>query len=235
MPLLPPPPRSTETELIDAAGQDRAEFSHSLTQVAQVDRMLGAERALRSRLREAGLERGIGSILDVGAGNGDVLTRLADWLETRSGGFLPVRRIALDHHPDAVAVGRGEHREVAWIRGDGRAIPLTDRSVDLVLSVLTLHHLDPADALLLLSEMARVARRGVVVSDLERSRLHWVGARVLAATLWRGNRLTRTDAPTSVRRAYTRAEMRGLMVEAGLGAADVRRHLPFRLIGVVRR
>jgi len=235
MPFPAPLPRSTEVELIDAEGQDLDELAESLQQVAQVDRILGAGRALRRRLRSAGLDRGIHSVLDIGAGNGEVLQRLGGWLQRRSPDPAPMHLLALDSHPDAIALGRRESPTLSWIRGDGRSIPLPDQSVDLVVSVLTLHHLDPRDAVQLLTEMGRVARRGIVVSDLERSRLHWLGARALAATLWRGNRLTRDDGPTSVLRAYTRAEMRELFREAGFPDATVRRHLPFRLIGVARR
>ena len=40
---------------------------------------------------------------------------------------------------------------------------------------MVVHHLEPADAVALLREMARVARLGVVVNDLVRGRLFWVG------------------------------------------------------------
>ena len=41
---------------------------------------------------------------------------------------------------------------------------------------MVVHHLEPADAVALLREMARVARLGVVVNDLVRGRLYWAGA-----------------------------------------------------------
>lgn len=232
MPFLPPMRRSTEPERIDAEGQDPVEFAHSLSQVAQVDRLLGAERAVQARLRRAGLDRSVDSVLDIGAGNGEVLSRIVVWLNRRGDPARRARALALDPHPDVIAVGRRSRPGHTWIRADGRHIPLADRSVDLVISVLTLHHLDPGPAVNMLTEMVRVARRAVVVSDLERSRLHWVGARVLGATLWRSNRLTRDDAPASVARAYTLQEMRTLFERAGLPPASVARHVPFRLIGV---
>ena len=55
-------------------------------------------------------------------------------------------------------------------------------------------------------EMSRVARRGIVVNDLIRGRLAWLGAWLLSH-LATGNRYTRHDAPLSVRRAYTAAEL----------------------------
>jgi len=63
--------------------------------------------------------------------------------------------------------------------------------------------------------MGRVARRGIVINDLRRNRLAWLGAWLLSR-LVTGNRYTRHDAPLSVRRAYTLAELTSLMAAAGL-------------------
>ena len=55
--------------------------------------------------------------------------------------------------------------------------------------------------------MARVARLGIVVNDLDRTRLGWLGAWLIGRLLT-GNPYTRIDAPLSVRRAYPAARYR---------------------------
>jgi hypothetical protein len=67
----------------------------------------------------------------------------------------------------------------------------------------------------MLREMRRVARLGVVVNDLERSRVGLLGAWLIGHLLT-ANRLTRHDAPLSVRRAYTAMEMATMLRSAGL-------------------
>ena len=99
--------------------------------------------------------------------------------------------------------------------GDGRSIPLPDRAQGIVHASLVLHHLEPDDAMALLREMSRVAAIGIIVNDLARGRLAWLGAWLLSHTLTR-SRLTRNDAPLSVRRAYTASEMQAMLVAAGL-------------------
>jgi ubiquinone/menaquinone biosynthesis C-methylase UbiE len=98
--------------------------------------------------------------------------------------------------------------------GDGLALPYPDRSFDVVHASMVLHHLTVDEALRLIREMARVARLGVVVNDLERSRLGWIGAWLMAHLLT-GNRYTRHDAPLSVRRSYRAVEMAALLRDAG--------------------
>ncbi|HEV8403873.1 MAG TPA: methyltransferase domain-containing protein, partial [Candidatus Limnocylindrales bacterium] len=99
--------------------------------------------------------------------------------------------------------------------GDGTALPYGDRSFDVAHCSLVLHHLSPDEAVVLLGEMARVARLGVVVNDLDRTRLGLIGA-LLIGHLLTGNRYTRVDAPLSVRRAYRTGEAATLLRAAGL-------------------
>ena len=96
-------------------------------------------------------------------------------------------------------------------------------------SSLFLHHFDEAGVVLLLREFRRVARRAVVVVDLER---HWLAERFLPSTrlLFRWSPLTVHDGPASVRAGFGPRELEALALEAGLEKARVRRHLPwFRL------
>ena len=81
---------------------------------------------------------------------------------------------------------------------------------DVVHASLLVHHLEPPVARAVLTEMARVARLGVVLNDLVRRRRSWLGAWLLTRVM------TRHDAPLSVRRAYTIAEMTALLAAAGL-------------------
>jgi ubiquinone/menaquinone biosynthesis C-methylase UbiE len=93
-------------------------------------------------------------------------------------------------------------------------MPFADASVEIVTCAFALHHFSPGVAAGLLCEMARVARIGVIVTDLCRSHAAYWGARLLA--LGFRNRLTRHDGPLSVLRAYTAAEVRSWMARAGL-------------------
>jgi ubiquinone/menaquinone biosynthesis C-methylase UbiE len=129
--------------------------------------------------------------------------------------------VAIDHRPEVLAAAVRAMPSVATIEGlelhvgDGRSLPYPDRSFDVAHASLVLHHFPAGDSIGLLREMARVARLGVVVNDLERSRLGWLGAWLLGHLLT-ANRYTRHDAPLSVRRAYRSDEMAAMLRDAGL-------------------
>jgi SAM-dependent methyltransferase len=101
--------------------------------------------------------------------------------------------------------------------GCATALPFRTASLDVVTLSQVLHHFEPEVAVRLLAEAARVARRGVVIADLLRSRaaaaLFGVGARVLGF-----DRHTVEDGITSVGRGYAPEELESLCRRAGIGA-----------------
>lgn len=157
------------------------------------------------------------SVLDVGCGAADIPLALADRAR-RAGSQL--RFVAVDARPEVLEAAialepRLAGGDVELHVADGRRLPYPDRSFDVAHASMVLHHLEPHDAIGLLGELKRVARRGVVVNDLARSRAAVVGAWLMGHLLT-SNRYTRNDAPLSVRRAYRPTEMRSLLAAAGL-------------------
>lgn len=221
-------------ELLDSPEHDGAELEESLAQVAGVNRWLGGRRALLAHFDDLLPSTGLASILDCGTGSADLPRALIDHAR-RVGRELRVR--ATDAHPQMVELARracAAYPEITVEQADVLALPYADRTFDGATLAMTLHHMEGGDAVRCLRELARVSRGAVVVSDLERSLPNWLGARVLGATVWRGNRLTRHDGPLSVRRSFTARELLALAHAAGFTRARVYRHFPYRLILVIR-
>ncbi len=158
------------------------------------------------------------TLLDVGTGGADI--PLALLRDARRIG-RPMQVTAVDSRTEVLAAARALHPELATDPdltlevADGRGLPYADGAFDVAHASLVLHHLDEDEAVAFLRELARVARRGIVVNDLSRGRLSIWGAWTLAHVTTR-NRFTRHDAPLSTRRAYTPAEAVTLLVRADL-------------------
>jgi ubiquinone/menaquinone biosynthesis C-methylase UbiE len=168
------------------------------------------------------------TLLDVATGSADIplaLSRLAE----RAGWDL--RITATDIQPEILSAARAAERpgRIVVERADALALPYESGSFDIVTLAQALHHFEPDDARRALAEMGRVGRRQLIVSDLERSRMGFAGAWLFAHVATR-NRMTRNDAPLSVRRAYTAAEARALARDSGWQDAGVRRVAPFRYV-----
>jgi SAM-dependent methyltransferase len=232
--VVTPLQRATDApEHMDAPDADRAALAAALDHIVAVNRWLGARRALRRHLPWALPPDGGGPhrVLDVGTGAGDLALAMVAWARARK---RPVHVAALDLHSATLRVARDRSAgtdEIAVVRADGLRLPFPDGAFDLVCISMTLHHMDGPDLAGLLREAARAARGGrVLVGELERSLPGYLGARLLAATVWRRNPITRHDGPLSVLRAFTPDELLALGRQAGLARPSVHRHPLFRLV-----
>jgi ubiquinone/menaquinone biosynthesis C-methylase UbiE len=203
---------------MDEPVADADELAANLRDIAFANARFGGTAPVVRAVRALGAR----TVLDVGCGAGDVALAIA--------GAGDVRVTGLDVSEQMLDIARraaGAHPAVAFVRGDGAALPYGDGAFDVVTCTLALHHFDPPAACTMLRELRRVAARSPVVCDLRRS------VPALAATwLWSRtsrNRLTRHDAPLSVRRAYTPHEALALAREAGWRAPRVRREPFFRM------
>lgn len=215
--------RTIARELMDEPVDDAGELEANLRDIAFANARLGGTAPLLRALRRLGGR----SVLDVGSGAGDVPHALV-----RDGARRGVQLhvTCLDRSEQMLAIARratGNDPALAFVCADGASLPYADGAFDVVTCTLALHHFEPAGARALLRELRRVARISPVVCDLRRS------AVALAATwLWSRtsrNRLTRHDAPLSVRRAYTPDEALTLAHDAGWRAPHVRREPFFRM------
>lgn len=232
---MKPLPRAAGAERMDAPDVEARELERGLADLRGVNRWLGGTRVVLRHLGPMLRRAAGGSVLDVATGSADIPLALARWARARR---LPVRITATDVHPRTLAAARERTAAYPEIRvepADALHLPYPEGSFDFALCSTALHHFDArADAARVLRELARVARRGIVVNDLARSRPALLGARLLAVTLWRRHPVTAHDGPLSVRRAFTAAELRALAREAGLEGARVFSHLPFRIALVLR-
>ena len=211
-------------ELLDGPLDDPAALDANLRDLARINRLTGgtrlSERAIGALDALDGLS-GLGhvaTILDVGTGAADI--PLALLARARVEG-RPLAVTATDSRPEVLAAARRVRPAVDRTAGlelaiaDGRALPYPDGAFDVGHASLVLHHLAPDDAMAFLRELRRVARRGIVVNDLVRDRWFWIGGWLLVHGLLM-SRYTRHDGPLSIRRAYTRTEVTGLLAAAGL-------------------
>lgn len=223
------PPRTLEPELMDGTADDLDEWARALAKMSQANRWLGGQRALKAHLRPLLHAAPRARVLDVGTGNARTPARLRRWAEQCG---LQWTVIGLDPNPQTISVARRPCSlgPVPLVRGDGLTLPFADDTFDAVLCMLMIHHFDDSGAVRLVREMARVSRGLVLVNDLERTRPNYLGAQLLAETLWHGDRLARYDGPASVRRAFTAEELLAIGKEADLENARVGRHFFYRVV-----
>jgi ubiquinone/menaquinone biosynthesis C-methylase UbiE len=205
-----------------------ADLSQCLSDVARLNALFGGRLVTLTHVRRLAAMLPPGrllTVLDVGTGGGDVPRALVRWARrTRR----PIRVFALDLDAATVGVARdlaSDYPEIVFLQGDAGDLPVRTAAVDVVISALTLHHLNEAAAARHLAEMDRAAGRGFVMNDLARSRTAY-GLVWLVTRLFTVNRMSRHDGPVSVQRAYVPDELRALCEKAGLFDVRIVRYRP---------
>ena len=210
--------RIDAVELLDGPLDDPKALAGNLRDLRRINRWLGGVRLSADAIDALAAHREQLTVLDVGTGGADIPVALLGRAEERGRGLAVV---GIDSRPEVLAAAAVAQPAVATTPGlelhvgDGRSLPYVDGSFDVAHTSMVVHHLTSQEAVLLLREMARVSRLGVVVNDLDRSRLGWIGAWLIGHLLT-GNRYTRQDAPLSVLRSYRPDEMKELLRTAGL-------------------
>jgi SAM-dependent methyltransferase len=178
-------------------------------------------------------------ILDVGTGGADVPLALVRWAKRRG---LRVQVTAVEVVPAIAAIARARTanvpeitlvtRDAVALFGTVAAKGQTSEAAaavrfDYVIACLFLHHVNPDDTVAVVQHLARLATRGVIISDLRRT---WPGYLAVAAvSRLLGNAVVRHDGPLSVRRAFTVSELGELAGQAGVSWLGVRKERWFRV------
>lgn len=208
-------------------------LTRALRDLRHTNRLLGAYTATDAILDPLFRRHHQLRILDVGCGLGDYLVHLVRRAD-RFGCELTV--IGVDANPVTVGHARAHldtqlspslRPRVRVEIADAQDLSYPDGAVDVVHAALFLHHFHGPEAVQLLAELQRVARRGLLVNDLHRHPLAYAGIWLLSRML-RMAPMVQHDGPLSVQRGFRRDELIRLARRAQLPSPSIRWHWAFR-------
>ena len=218
--------RSNEPERIDTGDYTPDEYRTFLREIAFINRYLGDGRALKetllARIEKNDLREF--SVLDVGCGSGELLQMISEFAEQAD---RKASLTGIDLNPISSQTTRD--KQITSIQGDALQLPFADDSFDYAISSLFFHHLADEQIVVALQEMSRVARRRVVVIDLHRDPVAYVGYK-LFCFVFRISELVRHDGSLSIKKGFVAAELRDISREAGMQNPEVRQVSPGRVV-----
>ncbi|MBV9210496.1 MAG: methyltransferase domain-containing protein [Acidobacteria bacterium] len=223
--------RSEELEHLDKGDYTSEEYEGCMVELRRINRFLGDAGALRrSLLAEiARLDLKSFSILDVGAGSGELLRVAANWSREDERRALLVGLELNARSARAILEESAEFPEIGSLRGDALRLPFNDDSFDYVICSLFTHHFKDAGVVGVLRELSRVARRRLFVIDLHRHPLAYLFYTTFGK-LFLHNRLILEDGALSILRSFRPDELQQLGRQAQLKDVRVERRFPFRLV-----
>jgi SAM-dependent methyltransferase len=223
--------RSHELEHLDKGDYTPEEYEGCIVELQRVNRWLGDASALRRSLLKYVEEDGLRefSLLDVGAGSGELLRVVADWTEYTKRRAVLVGLEYNERSARAILEDSTGTISISSVLADAFMLPFRDGSFDYVMCSLFTHHFEDDRVIHILREMRRVARRRVVVIDLHRHPVAYLFYTTIGHVFLH-NRLIREDGALSILRSFKPSELKGLGRAAGLDGLRVKRHFPYRLV-----
>jgi ubiquinone/menaquinone biosynthesis C-methylase UbiE len=223
--------RSNRLEDIDTGNYTPEEYESCISELQLVNRWMGDAHSLRATLFSEIEARALRSfsILDVGAGSGELLRVTADWARQTN---RRVNAVGLElNERSAESINEESQRfdEISSVRGNALALPFADNCFDYVICSLFTHHFVDEQVVKILREMSRVARRRIFVIDLNRHPIAYLLYTTLGKLVLH-NRLLRHDGALSILRSFKAGELLKLGQRAGLRDVWVQRRFPYRLV-----
>ena len=205
-------------ELLDSLPPERARAS--LGDLVRINRRWGGHSTLRSLLKETISDSGQPfSVLDVGAASGDMGARIREW--------YPAAKVTSLDYVESHLTGSGPR-----IVGDAFNLPIRLASFDYVFCSLFLHHFQNDDVVRLFHNFGEVARKAVLVIDLERHPIPYYFI-AWSRPLLGWDPVTVHDGAISVEAAFRPQELQDLARKAGLRNPRVRTFRPAFRLGLI--
>lgn len=173
-------------------------------------------------------------VLDLATGGGDIPIGLYKRAQTFN---RPFEFVGADISSTAIDYAKSnalkEDAAISFVQFDALSSALPG-GIDVVMTSLFTHHLDPDQVIDLLKRMRDSTAQLVLVNDLVRSELSlalvWLATRIFSRSP-----IVQYDGPVSVRASYTIAEMKAMAEQAGLNGCFVKSCPPCRQLLVWRR
>ncbi len=213
--------RFIEPELLDHLPAEEAR--PNLADLVRINRRFGGHSVIRKTLGRVAEPNDEFTVLDVGAASGDTARFIAELYPRASVTSLDYNFVNLEAAPRPKVIANAFD------------LPFRAGSFDYVMSSLFLHHFTDEQVVALLHDFYGIARRALLVCDLER---HVVPYWFLPATkrLFGWKKITVHDGRISVRAAFRMRELLALSKQAGIEKAEGAVHRPaFRIALVARK
>jgi len=213
--------RVIEPELLEHAPPEEARAN--LAQIVKLNERFGGHGVLRKTLAKVVNGDEAFTLLDIGSASGDTAKLIKQ--------LYPAATVtSLDLSPTHLA--DAPHPKLL---ADAFQLPIKPESFDFVFCSLFLHHFEGPVVSELMANFYRLAKRALLVSDLERHMLPYLFF-PLTKPFMRWTPITMHDGMFSIRSAFRACEMKQLAEDAGLPHAEVQVHRPaFRLSVIARK
>ena len=217
--------RSYDAEIMDDFSIQDERIDNALHELKLINKYLGGISTTKSALNYfiKSKDQKV-TVLDIGSGSSDNLIAAKNQ-------FSQLQIISLDKN---LRVLNNSENFSKKINSDAFYLPMKNDSFDIIHAALFLHHFNEEQILKLLKEFLRIAKKGIVINDLQRSYFALLGIRILTL-LFSKSEMVKNDGPLSVRRGFIKSELLKLLSYAGIKKFFIKKKWAFRWMVVIKK
>lgn len=165
------------------------------------------------------------SVLDVGAGG-------AEYFYILNNKAYQINWINIDLNIRACRYEKNRQPGNYTVCSNALYLPFKDKAFDVVHASLFLHHFKENDIIRLLQAFMSLSRQGIVINDLRRNILAYLGIKLLTA-LFSRSQMVKNDGPLSVKRGFIKTELVKFLQAAGIKKYIIKRKWAFRWMIII--
>ncbi len=218
--------KSFKKELMDDFSLGDGRIDAALKELKIINKFLGgnsvSKKGIEHLINESGSEY---KILDVGGGGSDILFSLKSK-------YKSLKIFSIDLNKYSCHYQKVEQHNYKIICADAFNLPVYENSFDIVHASLFLHHFKDEEISRLLSGFLTTSTRGVIINDLSRNILAFLGIKILSM-IFSKSEFVKNDGPLSVRRAFTKKEFVRILSQTGIDNFIFKRMWAFRFLVII--
>ena len=201
--------RTDEPEIMDDFSLTGEVLRDALDKIAKINQLLGGNKltlpGVQSLISRIALYKTV-TIVDIGCGNGDMLRTLAKYADENDINFkligIDANSFTINHAKELSK----EYPNISYQCEDIFDIKFNSLKYDVVVCTLTLHHFKDDEILNLMSVFYKNASIGIVINDLQRSKLAYRLFQALCF-VFQLNSMSREDGLVSILRGFKKQEL----------------------------
>lgn len=221
--------RSRKKEILDDFELQGNDLAHNLRELQLVNSNLGGYSVVKEGVEQIIERKGLTQkvrIADIGCGGGDTLRELARWSTKRNFNLMLT---GIDANSNAISFAENQSTNYPQIHYQQLNIfseEFKALDCDIIMFNLFVHHFEE-DQIISFLKVCREKEAVVLINDLQRSAVAYTLFR-LSSKVFNFSKISRHDGLLSIRKAFTRKDLRELLAEAGFGKFSIKWKWAFR-------
>lgn len=218
--------RSYRKELMDDLSINDERIGTALNELGTINKYLGGNSVTKKGIDYFLSDPGNGlKILDIGGGGSDILYNLRRKIKGLNIYSLDLNKFSCHYQK----TNNGNNKIIC---ADALKLPLREKSFDLVHASLFLHHFTEEEIIHMLSCFILLSKKGVVINDLRRNILAFIGIKLLTM-FFSNSEFVKYDGPLSVKRAFIKTDLVQILHKAGIKKYQLKRMWAFRFLLII--